>query len=150
MPMWTIRNGRQTNGTRPSGTPVQPGSHALTYSRRHFLFATLVLTAARGDAQRDTPSSMQRVSVTARRYSYEPSRIEVAQDDVVRIELHTADIVHSMRIDAYRISKRVGPDSPVTFEFRADKAGTFPFYCSLQIDEGCRRMRGELVVRARR
>jgi hypothetical protein len=35
----------------------------------------------------------------------------------------------------------------VTFEFRADQAGTFPFYCNLSQDERCRQMRGELVVR---
>ena len=36
------------------------------------------------------------------------------------------------------------------YRFRADQAGTFPFYCNLQIDAGCRQMRGELVVRPRR
>ena len=55
-----------------------------------------------------------------------------------------------MTIDAYRISKRVSPGAPVTFEFRADREGTFPFYCNLQIDDGCRQMRGELIVRPRR
>lgn len=29
-------------------------------------------------------------------------------------------------------------------------SGTFPFYCNLQIDEGCRQMRGEFVVNARK
>jgi heme/copper-type cytochrome/quinol oxidase subunit 2 len=55
-----------------------------------------------------------------------------------------------MTIDAYRIAKRVGPGQPVTFEFRADRPGTFPYYCNLQIEDGCRQMRGELVVRPRR
>ena len=41
-------------------------------------------------------------------------------------------------------------DKPITFEFRADQAGTFPFYCNLQIDDGCRQMRGELVVKPRK
>ena len=55
-----------------------------------------------------------------------------------------------MTIDAYRIAKRVGPGAPVTFEFRASEAGTFPFYCDLKTDAGCTQMRGELVVRPRR
>jgi cytochrome c oxidase subunit II len=120
------------------------------YSRRHFFITILALSAAKAAAQGHEPSSTQRVSVTARRYAYDPRRIEVAQDEVVAIELRTTDIPHSMRIDAYRISKRVNPGRPVAFEFRADQAGTFPFYCNLQIDEGCRQMRGELVVRPRR
>ena len=74
-------------------------------------------------------------------------RIEVNQDDLVKIDLRTTDIAHSLTIDAYRIAKRVEPGHPVTFEFRADHAGTFPYYCNLRLDDGCRRMRGELVVR---
>jgi heme/copper-type cytochrome/quinol oxidase subunit 2 len=53
-------------------------------------------------------------------------------------------------LDEYRIAKRAAPGNPVTFEFRADRAGTFPFYCNLTIDDGCREMRGELVVTPRR
>ena len=67
----------------------------------------------------------------------------------MKIELRTEDIAHSLTIDAYRIAKRVGPGHPVTFEFRADRAGTFRYYCNLQIDDGCRQMHGELVVRPR-
>ena len=66
-----------------------------------------------------------------------------------RSTLHTDDIAHSLTIDEYRIAKRVGPGHPVTFEFRADRAGTFPYYCNLQIEDGCRQMHGELVVRPR-
>ena len=88
--------------------------------------------------------------VTASRYKFDPPRIEVLQDDLVKVELSTADIAHSLTIDAYRIAKRVSPGQAVTFEFRADQPGTFPFYCNLQIDDGCRQMHGELVVKARR
>jgi nitrous-oxide reductase len=117
------------------------------YTRRHLLLATLALAA--GNAAGQDPT-VRRVSVTARKYAFDPPRIEVAQDDLVRIELRTLDIAHSLTIDAYRISKRVSPGVPVTFEFRADREGTFPVYCNLQIDDGCRQMRGELVVRPRR
>jgi heme/copper-type cytochrome/quinol oxidase subunit 2 len=89
-------------------------------------------------------------SITARRYKFEPARIEVVQDDVVRIELRADDIAHSWTVDDYRIAKRVNPGQPVTFEFRADKAGTFPFYCNLQTEDGCRQMHGELIVKPRK
>ena len=72
------------------------------------------------------------------------------QGDLVTIELKTEDIAHSLTIDDYRIAKRINPGRPVTLEFRAERSGTFPFYCNLQIDDGCRRMRGELVVKPRR
>jgi cytochrome c oxidase subunit II len=89
-------------------------------------------------------------SVTAHKYSFDPARIEVTQDELIKIELQATDIAHSMTIDSYRISKRAGAGQSVTFEFRADHPGTFPYYCNLQIDDGCRKMRGELIVRPRR
>ena len=111
------------------------------------LLLFVVLAAAAGQDQGPTAKPF---TVTARRFSFDPPRIEVNQDDLVKIELRTEDIAHSLTIDAYRIAKRVGPGQPVTFEFRADHAGTFSYYCNLQIDEGCRQMRGELVVKPRR
>jgi cytochrome c oxidase subunit 2 len=95
------------------------------------------------------PVQTRTFEVTARKYAFSPARIEVMQDDLVKIELHTEDIPHSWTVDAYRISKRVNPGQPVTIEFRADQAGTFPVYCNLKIDDGCRAMRGELVVMPR-
>jgi cytochrome c oxidase subunit 2 len=101
------------------------------------------------DAQSQDPT-IRSVRVTASRYRFDPPVIEVFQDELVKIELSTEDIAHSLTIDAYRIAKRVSPTHPVTFEFRADQTGTFPYYCNLQIDEGCRQMRGQLVVKPRR
>jgi len=110
---------------------------------------TLAIASAPGAAQ-NQGSTPRRFSIAAKRYSFEPARIEVFQDDLVAIELRTEDIAHSLTIDDYRIAKRVGPGQPVTFEFRADKAGTFPFYCNLLTEDGCRQMHGELVVRPRK
>jgi heme/copper-type cytochrome/quinol oxidase subunit 2 len=113
------------------------------------LAGALLLIRAVAVAQDQGPIARP-FSVTARRYAFEPARIEVLQDDVVRIELRSDDIAHSWTVDAYRIAKRVSPGQPVTFEFRADKIGTFPFYCNLQTEDGCRQMRGQLIVKPRR
>ena len=110
----------------------------------------LFLEPARRAAAQDQQPAVRTFSVTAKRYSFTPPRIEVAEDDVVKIELKTEDIAHSFTIDAYRIAKRVSPGHPVSFEFRADKPGTFPIYCNLQIDEGCRHMKGELIVKPKK
>jgi len=88
-------------------------------------------------------------AVVASRYTFAPDRIEVFQDDVVAIELRTDDIAHSLTIDEYRVAKRVSPGQTVTFEFRAERTGTFPFYCDLKAEDGCRKMRGVLIVRPR-
>lgn len=88
--------------------------------------------------------------VTAQRYAFEPATLEVHEGDVVRVTAQSADIPHSFTIDEYRIAKRVLPDSSVTFEFLADRAGSFTVYCSLTAEEGCRSMTGHLIVRPAR
>jgi len=85
-------------------------------------------------------------SVSARRHAFDPARLEVHLGDLVKVTLRSEDIPHSFVVDTYRISKRVGAGGTVTFEFLADRAGTFPFYCSLTIEDGCREMKGQLVV----
>ena len=112
------------------------------------LLLLLALSASALSVQDQAPTAKP-FSVRAHRFAFVPARIEVNQDDLVKIELRTDDIAHSMTIDDYRIAKRVNPGQPVTFEFRADRAGTFPYYCNLQVEDGCRQMRGVLVVKPR-
>jgi len=121
---------------------------ATTLALAVVLGLIVIVTIFPTAAQSPEPIARQ-LPVVASRYKFNPARIEVTQDDVVKIELRTEDIAHSMTIDEYRIAKRVNPGHPITFEFRADKPGTFPFYCNLQIEDGCRQMRGELVVKPR-
>jgi heme/copper-type cytochrome/quinol oxidase subunit 2 len=102
--------------------------------------------ALAGQTQGATERPFQLV---ARRYSFAPVRIEVFEGDLVKVDLSTADIAHSFTIDDYRISKRVEAGHPISFEFRAEHVGTFPFYCNLQADDGCKNMKGELIVSKR-
>ena len=88
-------------------------------------------------------------TITARNYDFSPRRIQVLQDDLVKITLRSEDEAHSFVIDGYRIMRRVPAGGATTFEFRADKSGTFPFYCGMTNAEGHSRMKGELVVAAR-
>ena len=95
----------------------------------------------------DQAPTIREFTLRARRYRFDPARIEVNRGDIVKITLIAEDVPHSFTIDEYRICKRVSPDKSVKVEFYADKAGTFVYYCSLIGDEGCRDMRGTLVVR---
>lgn len=108
------------------------------------------LSAQSHAADRPSTGTDRTFRVTVRKYAYTPARIEVSEGDLVRLELHTDDIAHSLTIDGYRLSRRIDAGHDSLLEFRADQAGTFPFYCNLQIDDGCRKMRGELVVRKRK
>jgi nitrous-oxide reductase len=111
------------------------------------LTATGIWLASPSGAQES--GTIREFTLQARKYAFTPSVIDVRQDDLVRVTLRAEDIPHSFTVDAYRIAKRAAAGQTVTFEFRADRPGTFPFYCNLKIDDGCREMRGQLIVRPR-
>ncbi len=126
------------------------------------LFATvaasvlfLVSAAAQtGDALSAIPGAnaqeqgqVREFTVSADRFAFSPSSIEVNRNDLVKITFTARDIAHSFTIDDYRIVKRAGAGQTVTFEFRADRSGPFTFYCNLSQDAKCKDMKGTLTVR---
>jgi len=133
---------------RPSSTRF-PARFALAAALGFAALAGVSLAFSGGGPSAAAQDRRREVTVVARKYAFAPAVIEVEQNDLVRVTLRTDDIAHSFVVDGYRIAKRANPGQTVTFEFRADQSGTFPFYCNLQADDGCREMRGELVVHAR-
>ncbi len=121
-------------------------SSSLSVSGRWSLVLVLAAFTLLVRAQEDGERT---ITISAHKYAFSPARVEVRQDDLVRVTFSTDDIPHSFTIDKYRIAKRVEPGRPIVFEFRADQAGRFPIYCNLTADDGCRKMIGELVVTGR-
>jgi cytochrome c oxidase subunit II len=111
------------------------------------LAASAVLTPA-ASGQEQAPNRRD-FMIVARDHRFTPERLEVSQDDLVKITLRSEDRPHSFVIDAYRIVKRVGGGQTISFEFRADQAGTFEYYCSLTSDPDCKDMKGTLVVKGK-
>lgn len=106
------------------------------------------LTTASLGAQEQAPNRRQ-FTIVARNHAFAPARIEVSQDDLVKITLTSEDRPASFALDAYRIVKRAAGGQSVTFEFRADQPGTFTYYCNLTSDAECRDMKGTFVVNPR-
>jgi heme/copper-type cytochrome/quinol oxidase subunit 2 len=123
----------------------------MNQRQKRVVFAIACLTAAGLWFSALPPVGAQgeprEVSVTGDKFAFSPSTIEVQKDQIVKITFTAADMAHSFTIDEYRIAKRAGAGQSVTFEFRADRAGSWDYYCSLTHDQRCRQMRGRLVVR---
>ena len=98
-------------------------------------------------AQEQAPNRRE-FTIVARDQAFTPDRIEVSQDDLVKITFRSEGQPTSFAIDAYRILKRAGGGQTITFEFRADQPGTFTFYCNLS-EERCQAMKGTLVVKGK-
>jgi heme/copper-type cytochrome/quinol oxidase subunit 2 len=99
-------------------------------------------------AQEKVPNRPE-FTLVGNNYRYTPDRIEVTQDDLVRLTIRSEDVAYSFAIDDYRIVRRVPAGGSTTFEFHADRAGTFRFYSNLTSDASHAEMQGQLVVRPR-
>jgi cytochrome c oxidase subunit II len=105
--------------------------------------AVLWLVAASAQDQ----GQVREFTVSGNHYGFSPASIPVNKNDLVKITFTAQDMAHSFTIDDYRIVKRAGAGQTVTFEFRADRSGSFTFYCNLSTDEKCKDMKGTLTVR---
>ena len=90
---------------------------------------------------------VREVTVRGDKFAFSPDRIEVTQDDLVRVTAHSEDIAYSFAVDEYRIVRRIPPGGTTTFEFRADRPGTFRFYSNLTNRSAHAEMQGQLIVR---
>ena len=97
-------------------------------------------------AGQDQTPNRRDITIVASERVFEPNRIVVNRDDLVRITLKSEKEPRTFAIDAYRISKRVGGGSSIAFEFHANQPGTFTYYCNLTSVEACAEMKGTLVV----
>jgi cytochrome c oxidase subunit 2 len=102
------------------------------------------------NAQQPAAPAAKVIEVTARKFAFEPSRIEVDEGDRVRLVVRSSDGVHGIGIKKFKVSKLVprGGEA-VTIDFVASSAGTFPILCSEFCGDGHEDMTGTLVVRAK-
>ena len=100
-------------------------------------------------AAQDQAPTRREFTLTARDYSFSPNRVEVQQDDLIKLTVQSADNAYGFTIDDYRVSKRVPAGGSTVVEFRADRAGTFAFYSNLSNDSRHSKMSGQLIVRPR-
>jgi cytochrome c oxidase subunit 2 len=87
------------------------------------------------------------VEVVARRFAFEPERIEVVAGERVRLVLRSADTTHGLEIEAFDVKVEIpkGGD-PVSVDFVASTPGSYRFKCSEYCGSGHRGMKGRLVV----
>jgi cytochrome c oxidase subunit 2 len=112
----------------------------------------LLLGAAAMSHQQDpaAASAPRTIEVVAKRFTFEPSRIDVTEGERVKLEIKSGDGVHGVEIKKFKVNKRIprGGD-PITIEFVASATGEFPILCSEYCGDGHEDMKGMLVVVAK-
>jgi cytochrome c oxidase subunit II len=114
-------------------------------------FASLIVfsVAALGALSAAPQSPTRVVRVTAERFSFTPSEIEMTLGETVEIRVQSDDTAHGFRLAGgdvnLEVPKRGGGEA--TAVFHPDRAGRYVFECSRMCGAGHDFMRGEVVVR---
>ena len=130
-------------------------AHSSTHSTRSGSTVSIVEPSTSSgwpepaEGQDQAPPNRPEFTLVARNYRYTPDRLEVTQDDLVKLTIRSEDLTYSFAIDEYRIVRRIPAGGTTTFEFRADRAGTFRFYSNLTGEGAHADMQGQLLVRPR-
>jgi cytochrome c oxidase subunit 2 len=106
--------------------------------------------AVRSLAQGKASEEPREIPVVVKRFTFEPSRIEVAEGERIRLVVTSADGVHGLEIKKFKVNKKVprGGDE-ITIDFVASAPGEYPILCSEYCGNGHEEMKGTLVVAAR-
>ena len=91
---------------------------------------------------------VKEIEVSAKKYDFTPSTIEVPVDTLLKIKLQSTDREHGFAIKGVKDScVKFKPEEPATLEFYAGKAGEYEFECCKFCGIGHRGMKGKLLVK---
>jgi cytochrome c oxidase subunit II len=95
----------------------------------------------------DSAQDERTIEVVAKRFEFEPSRIEVKEGERIKLVVTSADGVHGVEIKKFKVSKKIprGGEA-VTIEFVASASGEYPILCSEYCGDGHEDMKGMLIV----
>ena len=112
----------------------------------HWMLAPLlaVILAA---ATSDVAAQEKVIAVTAERFKFTPSVIELKLGEPVMIELTTLDRKHGFQVPDLNVDETVEPGRVTRVHLVPAKAGTFLFHCTVFCGSGHEDMAGEIVVK---
>ena len=134
-----------------AGTALLLGAAAMSHQQDPAAASAPFDSSSNGAAVRTLAQGEPRtIEVVAKRFTFEPARIEVTEGERVTLIVKSGDGVHGVEIKKFKVNKKVPRGGePVTIEFVAATAGEFPILCSEFCGDGHEDMKGMLVVAAK-
>ncbi len=87
------------------------------------------------------------ISITAKKFEYNPSILELKLGEPVVIELKSLDRKHGFKVPALGLETVVKGGETTRVRIVPDKVGEFPFHCSVFCGSGHEDMVGKIVVK---
>lgn len=91
-------------------------------------------------------SPVKNISMTAKKWEFDPSEIRVKMGERVRLTIKSIDVKHGFAIPEFDVKQDLEPQKDTIVEFVASKKGEFTFFCSVFCGEGHQDMKGKLIV----
>ena len=110
-----------------------------------FLLSTAISLLSQ-PAPAQSAGQAHEIQMTAKKYEFSPNPIRVKKGERVRLIITATDRDHGFKIEAFNVEQKLKKGVPTTVEFTADKAGSFPFKCSVHCGFGHGGMKGTLIV----
>jgi cytochrome c oxidase subunit 2 len=90
---------------------------------------------------------VRRITVTAKKYEFTPSRIELKAGEPVEITFESEDTKHGFSVKELDVEKvTFEKGKPATLSFTPEKPGTYNFKCAKFCGMGHSKMKGQIVV----
>jgi len=118
------------------------------YKMTMLILAAFLLLGSNALAQDagNAGAGAQEIEMTAKKYEFNPDVIKVKKGDHVKLVITASDRDHGIKIETFKINQRLKKGVPTTVEFTADKAGEYPFECSVICGFGHHKMKGKIIV----
>ncbi len=91
-------------------------------------------------------AAVKMIKIIAKQWSFEPAEIRVKKGDKVVLIIKSLDVKHGFSLPEFGLDEKLESGKETRIEFKADKAGTFTFRCSVFCGQGHSEMAGVLIV----
>ncbi|HET9752097.1 MAG TPA: cupredoxin domain-containing protein [Myxococcales bacterium] len=92
------------------------------------------------------PAQERVIRVTAKRFEFSPSVIELRVGEPVVLELTSLDRRHGFAVPLLKIDEKIEPGKTLRLRVVPDRPGTWDFHCNLFCGSGHEDMEGRIVV----
>ena len=113
------------------------------------LLLPLFLALAVADAGPGKPPLERVIPVTAERFKYTPSVIELRVGEAVVLELTSLDRRHGFEVPELKVDQTIEPGKVTRVRLTPERPGVYPFHCNVFCGSGHEEMAGEIRVTSR-
>jgi cytochrome c oxidase subunit II len=114
------------------------------YSAIVLLFMMSVLLFAVTSSFAEQPEQV--IKISAKKFEYSPSEINVKKGMPIVLELTSLDRLHGFNCLELGIRSDITPGEVTRIRFTPQKSGTFTFFCDVFCGEGHEDMSGKIIV----